>query len=366
MTQKIYRILSLDGGGIRGLFSATFLERFCNDAGIDGSKLWKYFDIICGTSIGGIGAIAYAYGLSPTGFTNLLKENAKKIFTIRKGVNPVRPYGPAGAATLTTVLAAPGVDPYIYDPQPLRDALSSILGTTRMFQLKTNILVTTVGFQGGTKSGDLVFPYGTITNSGYHHFSNIPISNFTIGENCECIDIAMATGAAPIYFHPTTIPGLRYNPDHHTYFIDGALYQNNPAALGYAFFNMLIPGNVKTCILSVGTGSLMPSVEINTSSDNLKVGANNGLSLLANSWNLTLAGAMDAVDRQFQIMSLYKGATNNLSYYRFQRLLKDQTLNQLDNPSTEALEYLQSEANLQYAQDAIKIQAFIQKCNFLN
>ena len=58
MSSKICRILSLDGGGIRGLFSATFLEKFCNDAGINGNELWKYFDIICGTSIGGIQAIA--------------------------------------------------------------------------------------------------------------------------------------------------------------------------------------------------------------------------------------------------------------------------------------------------------------------
>ena len=51
---QVIRLLSWDGGGIRGLFSATFLEKFCNDAGINGNELWKYFDIICGTSIGGI------------------------------------------------------------------------------------------------------------------------------------------------------------------------------------------------------------------------------------------------------------------------------------------------------------------------
>ena len=363
---KTIRILSLDGGGIRGIFSATFLERFCNDAGINGNELWKYFDIICGTSIGGVGAIVYAYGKSPTEFIELLKGNAEDIFTIRSEIYPTKTLGPAGAATLGIVLAAPGYDPYIYNSQPFRDALSLVLKTTCMFQLKTNTLVTAVGFQGGTKSGNLVFPYGNITGSGYYHFSNISIPNFTIGQNCECVDIAMATGAAPVYFHPTTILGLRYNPDKHTYFIDGALYQNNPTGVGYMFSNILFPGNSKICILSVGTGSTTPSVEINTSSDNLKVNFDNGLSLLANNWNLTLDGAMDAVDRQFEIMSLYKGATNNLFYYRFQRLLEDQTLNQLDNPTKEAIAYLQSEALLQYNKDSIKIQQFIQNCNFQN
>jgi uncharacterized protein len=46
------RILSLDGGGMKGLFSATFMKRFCQDAGIDPTKIWDYFDIIAGTSIG--------------------------------------------------------------------------------------------------------------------------------------------------------------------------------------------------------------------------------------------------------------------------------------------------------------------------
>lgn len=363
---KTIRILSLDGGGMRGLFSAKFLERFCNDAGIDGNKLWDYFDVICGTSIGGIGAIAYAYGLSPTEFIKLLKDNAEDIFTIRTGVNPLQPLGPAGAATLGTVLAAPGVDPYIYDPKPLRKVISSIVGTTKMFQLKTNTLVTAVGFQGGTKSDDLVFPYGDLTNSQYYQFSNISIPSFTTGQNCECVDIGVATAAAPVFFPPTTIPGLSSNPDTPTYFIDGGLYQNNPTALGYALSNMLFPGDFKVCILSVGTGYSMPDIKLTTTSDNLKVAPNNGLSLLGNTTQLTLNGATDAVERQFQIMSLYKGAANNLFYYRFQRFLKDKELSKLDNPTPEAIQYLQSQANLQYAQDAIKIQAFIQKCNFQN
>ena len=149
-----------------------------------------------------------------------------------------------------------------------------------------------------------------------------------------------------------------------TFFIDGGLYQNNPTSLGYTFSNILFPQNVAICILSVGTGYSDPDIEITTTSNNLKVAPNTGLGLLANSLNLTLNGATDAVELQFKIMSLYKGATNNLSYYRFQRFLKDQELSKLDNPTPEAIAYLKSQANLQYGQDAIKIQQFIQKCNF--
>ena len=363
MSGKICRILSLDGGGIRGLFSATFLEKFCNDAGIQGNELWKYFDIICGTSIGGIQAIAYSHGLSPTEVINLLTTNATNIFTIRTEVNPLQPLGPAGAATLGTVLAAPGVEPYIYNQQPLRDALSPILGTTKMFQLKTNTLITAVGFQGGTgpSSDNINFPYGDITSREYCHFSNILIPNFTTGQNYTCIDVAIATGSAPVYFRPTLIDGASSD----TFFIDGGLYQNNPTSLGYMFSNILFTQNVKTCILSVGTGYSDPDIEITTESNELlKASPTNGLGLLANCLNLTLNGATDAVELQFKLMSLYKGAANNLFHYRFQRFLSDQELSKLDNPTSEAIAYLKSEANLQYAEDGIKIQQFIQKCNF--
>lgn len=359
---QIVRILCLDGGGIRGLFSATFLERFCNDAEINGNELWKYFNIICGTSIGGIQALAYANGSSPRELINLLKNNAATIFTIRAGVNPLQPLGPAGAGTLGTVLAFPEIEPYIYNQRPLRDALSPVLGTTRMFQLKTNTLITAVGFQGGTgpSSDGVNFPYGDITSSQYYQFSNVLIPNFTSGQSYTCVDVAIATGSAPVFFRPTVITGAPSD----TFFIDGGLYQNNPVALGYALSNVLFPQKVKTCILSVGTGYSDPDIEITTSINNLKVAPQNGLGLLANCLNFTLNGATDAVEQQFRLMSLYKGAENNLFYYRFQRFLNNKELSKLDNPTSAAIAYLQSEANLQYQEDALKIQQFTQMCDF--
>jgi len=47
------RILSLDGGGMKGLYSATFMKNFVQLWGIDPYEIWKYFDVITGTSVGG-------------------------------------------------------------------------------------------------------------------------------------------------------------------------------------------------------------------------------------------------------------------------------------------------------------------------
>ena len=74
MSQKIYRVLSIDGGGMKGLFSAYFMKQFCLDAGIAGNKLYEHFDIIAGTSIGGIQALAYASGYSPDDMIQLFLD----------------------------------------------------------------------------------------------------------------------------------------------------------------------------------------------------------------------------------------------------------------------------------------------------
>jgi patatin-like phospholipase/acyl hydrolase len=48
VANKTVRILSLDGGGMRGYLSATFLKRFCVQAGIPANQLFNSFDIIAG------------------------------------------------------------------------------------------------------------------------------------------------------------------------------------------------------------------------------------------------------------------------------------------------------------------------------
>lgn len=61
--EQDFRILSIDGGGIRGIFPATFLagleERY-----LGGISVAQYFDLITGTSTGGIIALGLAAGLT--------------------------------------------------------------------------------------------------------------------------------------------------------------------------------------------------------------------------------------------------------------------------------------------------------------
>ncbi|HEY4732792.1 MAG TPA: patatin-like phospholipase family protein, partial [Gammaproteobacteria bacterium] len=75
-TEK-YRILALDGGGIRGLITAVWLDRL--EKKLTG-PLYKHFDLIAGTSTGSILACGVAMGLSAGAIIDLYLNNAGAIF----------------------------------------------------------------------------------------------------------------------------------------------------------------------------------------------------------------------------------------------------------------------------------------------
>ena len=74
-----FRILSIDGGGIRGIFPAAFLagleERYLN-----GSSISRCFDLITGTSTGGVIAIGLGAGLCASELRDLYIERGDEIF----------------------------------------------------------------------------------------------------------------------------------------------------------------------------------------------------------------------------------------------------------------------------------------------
>lgn len=71
-----YKILSLDGGGIRGLLTAILLERL--EEAVPG---WlDKADLLAGTSTGGIIALGLAHGLTPRELRGLYEKRGKKIF----------------------------------------------------------------------------------------------------------------------------------------------------------------------------------------------------------------------------------------------------------------------------------------------
>jgi patatin-like phospholipase/acyl hydrolase len=380
---RTIRILELDGGGIRGIFSNKFMELFCQQAGI--SDVYSSFDIIVGTSIGGIAALGYANGLTPTQVLNLLVTNGPLIFPASSFPFNTGPASPSAIAAYVTSYG------YVYNNDPLLTTAADVLGTTKMFQLKTNVLISSVLIQNDIFSG--------YKNHIPQLFSNV-LTPYTQGQDYSAVDVAMATSAAPAYFPAWSIPGVDnpLYPDITNLFVDGGLYQNNATALAYAMSQILYPGKNKVCILSVGTGYDKGDQFIETpdtltfydfhpekQAELLQKWMNKGYGeeqieilkneitndtigalpyLLANSLSITLSSAQSAVNTQFEIQSLYAGAANNLYYYRFQTLLSNKQDNALDNATAEYMTYLQQAAIDQYTSDQLKISAFIQNAGF--
>ena len=78
MSNNKFKILSIDGGGIKGVFPAKILTSIEQEIG-DG-QIYKHFDLICGTSTGGIIALALSLGIPAKEVLNLYKDKAKDIF----------------------------------------------------------------------------------------------------------------------------------------------------------------------------------------------------------------------------------------------------------------------------------------------
>ena len=81
---KPLRVLSLDGGGMRGTYTTTYLDRvanaFATRRGVEALDIGAAFDLVVGTSTGGIVACALAAGIPLSEITELYVEHGPKTF----------------------------------------------------------------------------------------------------------------------------------------------------------------------------------------------------------------------------------------------------------------------------------------------
>ena len=217
-----YHILSLDGGGIRGIITAVLLDRLNTHP--ETSDFLEGVDLIAGTSTGGIIALAIAKGASPAGLVELYKNLGPSVFTDSLWDN---------IKDLGSVLGAQ------YDTEPLERELKAFLGeTTTLGQLSKRVLVTTFDL-------DNLRPEPTRRTWKPKLFHNIGQDND--GE-ALAYKVGLYTSAAPTYF--PTVDG----------FIDGGVYANNPSMCALAqsqdervYKNC--PNLTDVVMLSLGTGT---------------------------------------------------------------------------------------------------------------
>jgi len=193
------KILSLNGGGARGLFTISVLaeiERIMEaQYGLVDVKAGDYFDLITGTSIGGILALGLAAGKSARELETVFRKQAPVIFPPRK-------------SWMNKLLAA--LKPR-YGSQPLFNTIASMIGESTTFNdLNRRVMIPAVNL-----------------STGKPQFFKTPHNpEFNRDGRLKLIDAAMATSAAPTYFQP------HYCSDLESYFADGGLVANNPSFIG--------------------------------------------------------------------------------------------------------------------------------------
>ena len=186
---KNRRILSIDGGGIKGVFPAAFLAALEDSIG---DSIANYFDLIVGTSTGGIIALALGLGLSAQEVLAFYEELGPRIFRKYSILSPLR-----------HLLFAK------YDGLSLQAAISEKFGSRRLGESRNRLVIPALNLDTGE-----AYLYKTA-----HH----PRLERDYKESA--ITVAMATSAAPTFFpsHQTTTG---------TALIDGGMWANNPTAIG--------------------------------------------------------------------------------------------------------------------------------------
>jgi len=183
-----FRILSLEGGGIKGAFTASLLASFEEELS---DPIGAYFDLIAGTSTGGIIALGLALGIRAAELSKFYEDYGPKIFPRSWMPNWLR-QGIIGK----------------YSPRQLKAALQSTFGDAQLGAAKTRLLIPAFDVNSGK-----IYIFKTP-----HH------KRFTKDQKRSMVDVAMATAAAPTFFPrhelPNRIP-----------LIDGGIWANNPVGL---------------------------------------------------------------------------------------------------------------------------------------
>ena len=191
-----FQILSIDGGGIKGLFSAAVLAHLEEDLQIN---ITDHFDLITGTSTGGIIALALGHGLRPREIVDFYTREGPNIFP------QSRWWVGRKCNSLKSLFRNK------FDPQSLQRALQGVFGDVLF----------------GSSKKRLVIPSYDLGRDKVRVFRTPHQENLKRDWQIPMWKIAMATSAAPTYFPSCTKINDRR-------LIDGGVWANNPSMTGYA------------------------------------------------------------------------------------------------------------------------------------
>ena len=232
--RKSLRVLSIDGGGMRGVYSSTYLSVLAKELAkrrkINNLDVGKAFDLIVGTSSGGILACALAAGIPLDEVSDLYSEHGQEIFPTKmpnglKVTNLIKllcwsKHLARGNQALKQVLEKKFADmtlSQVYNRRGIALAIPAIeMSQHRSWIFKTSHL-------GGNRDDDF-----------------------------RLVDVCLATSAAPLYRSMARVEDPT-TPEHNYVFVDGGLWANNPILVGMIDAIRMTKSGDRIEIFSLGT-----------------------------------------------------------------------------------------------------------------
>jgi patatin-like phospholipase/acyl hydrolase len=309
--KKITRILSLDGGGIRGIIPGQILvileEKIKVKTGNENARIADYFDLIAGTSTGGILACALLCPdpenpvrprFTAQEVVNLYLERGDEIFSI-PFFHKIR----SGSGTLDEK----------YPTDELEKALDDYFNGLKLSQLLKPCLITSYDIQ--RRQGHFFTSHDAIGKEGWDYYVK---------------DVARATSAAPTYFDCAEIKSLT---EISYPLIDGGVFVNNPAICAYAeVHNKFKVAAERMALLSIGTGFEKKSYNYDKAKDWGLIGWIRPL------LSIMMSGVSEVVD--YQLRQVFSSVKAQSQYLRINTEFPNNVDPDMDDASQENLNAL--------------------------
>lgn len=296
------RILSIDGGGIRGIIPAVILKQIEQCAK---KPIHQLFDLIAGTSTGGIISLGLcvpnsenpqAAKYTAADLIDLYETYGHEIFSRNLGHR---------------ILSFNSLLRPKYPHQNLEKILSKYFLETKLSESLTEVLI----------------PAYEIERRIAWFFKSSKARENT-ERDPTFVEVARATSAAPTYFQPS----IWKPPQENDYFsfVDGGVYANNPAMCAFVEAKNKMPNSEEVVLVSIGTGYRTKRISYNKAK-------NWGLVNWAQPiLNVVFDGVEDTVD--YQLKSLFE-ANQKGKYFRLQTRL-DEDQDAMDKTSFENIRSL--------------------------
>lgn len=328
---KKITILSLDGGGIRGIIPCIilkYIEEQLQQKNSSDSKLGDYFDLIAGSSTGGILASVLLFP----------DEKGKAKFSIQKAFEL---YAEKGEDIFNVSFWERLINPFGLFSEKISESeleknLKEFFGNLQLKDFVKPSLITAY---------DIENRHAKLFNS--HEAQKLEMNNFWVKDICR------ATSAAPTYFQPAQIKSL-YGQLFSL--IDGGLFANNPALCAYAEarkmpFSEILKNSEKPnypvvndmLLISVGTGTEMKSYSYKKMENAGKI------KWIAPIIDILFSANAETVDYQLNQMFQSLGRRNQKNYYRINPSLKNASP-EMDNVKKQNIEAL-IQAGLSYIEE---------------